>query len=208
MQEIASEIVQQCQAGQTAVFSTIVQHYERALLAYVVRLNCTPGGRTSEDVVQEIFLKAYTSLARFRPHKNSSFTAWLFTIARNHCMSLGRRKRLEGRYLESNTSPASPPPSHTAASPALQAQQQETLQRVQEAVASLTEPMRSTFLLRYYQELSFAEVAEVLGCNEQTARTRVTRAKAALRQVLLNPSDTPESPPARSDHHASAKPQL
>jgi len=55
---------------------------------------------------------------------------------------------------------------------------------VAEAVQLLPEPMRTAFVLRYYQDVGFAEIAQVLGCKEGTAKTRVTRAKQALARLL------------------------
>lgn len=112
MTEISPETIELCQRSDAAAFAQVVQRYERPLFAYVYRLGCTPSDRDAEDVVQEIFVKVYQNIHRYRRLGKGVFSTCLFAIAHNHCMSLGRRKQIETQTRRGETS-RSPVPSET-----------------------------------------------------------------------------------------------
>ena len=190
MQDIAQETIERCQDGNAAAFAEVVDRYERPLFAYVCRLRCTPVGLEPEDVVQEIFLKTYQAIHRFQWRANGSFSTWLFSIARNHCISLIRRRHVEGRRRDADQGDVADVADQRQLGPAEAASQTEAAAHAADAVASLPEPMRSAFVLRYYQDMAYAGIAEVLDCDEGTARTRVARAKKALARYLQGEGNT------------------
>lgn len=183
MQELSAEIVRRCMEGDAGAFAALVEHYERPLFAFVCRLGTVPAGREPEDVVQEIFLKVYEGIGRFRLVPGGSFATWLFTITRNHCISLSRRARVAGGRLSLDEAGAwlvddrEPNPADVTTD-------KETAGQVAQAVALLAEPSRSALVLRYYENMTYAQIAQVLGCEEGTARSRVARAKQALAELL------------------------
>ncbi len=184
MQEISQEIITDCQRGNTAAFARIIQFYERPLFAYIYRMQWSPAGREPEDIVQEVFMKAYENIHRFQHKDQASFSTWLFAITRNHCISILRKNRIrlvhadnESERIESMEDPGNTNPLHAATN-------KETTQRVLDNVARLPEPMRSALLLRYFEDMSYAQIAAITHCNETTARTRVARAKKILSQDL------------------------
>ncbi len=183
MQELSAEIIRRCMEGDAGAFAALVQRYERPLFGFVYRLGCTPAGREPDDIVQEILLKVYENIGRFQAIPGSSFTTWLFTIARNHCISLTRRARVPAGRLSLDAAGdwlvddrCQEPPEATAG--------RETAEQVAQAVALLAEPSRSALVLRYYENMTYAQIAQVLGCEEGTARSRVARAKQALAELL------------------------
>jgi RNA polymerase sigma-70 factor, ECF subfamily len=188
MLEIPLETIGRCQDGDAEAFAEVVSRYERPLFAYVYRLQCTPVGLGPEDVVQEVFLKAYQHIQDFQSRENSSFSTWLFTIARNHCVSLVRRRQVQGCRIQDSESALdctiSDPHGLHPPDPAERILRQEAVDRTAAAVGSLPEPLRSALVLRYYQDLDYASIAEILDCDEGTARTRVARAKKALLGLL------------------------
>jgi RNA polymerase sigma-70 factor (ECF subfamily) len=186
------ETIGRCQDGDAEAFAEVVARYERPLFAYVYRLQCTPVGLGPEDVVQEVFLKAYQHIKGFQSRENSSFSTWLFTIARNHCVSLVRRRQVQGSRVEDSEAALEgalgDPQGGNPLDPAERVLRQEAADHTAMAVGLLPEPLRSALVLRYYQDLDYASIAEILDCDEGTARTRVARAKKALLELLQHKS--------------------
>ncbi len=184
MTDVSKSTIQRCQQGSATAFAEVVARFERPLFGYVVRLGCTPPGRDPEDVVQEIFVKAYKSIQSYQGHAGTAFSTWLFAIARNHCVSLMRRKQLEQKWSQSQSGAALP-----VQNPVDDVVQGETIERVRQAVAQLPETMRTTFILRYYQDMPYSQIAQILECNEGTVRSRLARAKKAVQVHLRQLSE-------------------
>jgi RNA polymerase sigma-70 factor (ECF subfamily) len=198
MIEIATDTIKTCQQGNTAAFAQIVQVFERPLFAFVYRLHCTPPGRDVEDVVQEIFVKAYQNIHHYHISDNGSFATWLFALARNLCVSLIRRKTLETQTFRNNNprwSYAQPTP---APCPSQTLVDQEAIEQITQAVAELPETQQSAFILRHYHDMAYRDIAEILACNEGTVRSRLSRARQSIAQTL---QITQPSPAARRHNH-------
>jgi len=198
MIDIATETIKTCQQGNTAAFAEIVQVFERPLFAFVYRLHCTPPGRDVEDVVQEIFVKAYQNIHLFHISDNGSFATWLFALARNLCSSLMRRKKLETQtFHEHNPKLPYTQPAH-APCPSQSLADQEAIEQIIQAVAQLPETQQSTFILRHYHDMAYKDIAEILECNEGTVRSRLSRARQSIAQTL---QITHATPAARRHNH-------
>ncbi len=193
MIEIATDTIRTCQQGNTAAFAEIVQVFERPLFAFVYRLHCTPPGRDVEDVVQEIFVKAYQNIHHYHISDNGSFTTWLFALARNLCVSLMRRKRLETQTFQNRNPkwPYTQPTPEPCPSQALA--DQETIEQIAQAVSELPETQRSAFVLRHYHDMAYKDIAEILDCNEGTVRSRLSRARQSLVVALQVTHTSPAS---------------
>ncbi|MCH8216120.1 MAG: sigma-70 family RNA polymerase sigma factor [Planctomycetes bacterium] len=196
MTEISPETIELCQRGDAAAFTQVVQRYERPLFAYVYRLGCTPPDRDAEDVVQEVFVKVYQSIHRYRRLGKGVFSTWLFAIAHNHCMSLGRRKLIEVQTRRGETSRSPAPSEATLPSPAETLSNREEVAHIVWAAGELPESLRSAFILRYYQDLPCREIATILNCNEGTVRSRLFRARRTVLQSLTRE----DSRPGRNDY--------
>lgn len=186
MTDVSKSTIQRCQQGSAAAFAEIVARFERPLFGYIVRLGCTPPGRDPEDVVQEIFVKAYQHIQSYLGRDETAFSTWLFAIARNHCVSLMRRKQLEHKWTQSQSRVVRP-----MQNPVDEVARGETIEHVRQAVAQLPETMRTTFILRYYQDMAYSQIAQILECNEGTVRSRLARAKKAIQEHLHQLSEQP-----------------
>ena len=184
MQELPKEIVSRCQNGSATAFAEVVQRYERPLFAYVYRLNCTTVDQEPEDIVQQIFLKVYQNIHNFEQLPGACFSTWLFTIARNHCIDLIRKKKTDSHSKGAEDKGMIDLANHQLANPRKAASQSEIEECVSSAVAELSEPFRSALILRYYEDISYAQIAKILQCNEGTAKSRVARAKQMLTKLL------------------------
>ena len=167
--------------GDAAAFVSIVNEYSASLYAHaVMRLG---ESRAAEDAVQETFLRAYRAMPRF----NGEFhlRAWLHRILTNVCFDEGDRRRREGRTFERLSALADPtmPPADEMFDLDMEFARRE----VASALASLPAAYREALELRYVEQLSFREVADVTGVTEENARARVHRGRAALRRLINAP---------------------
>ena len=173
------------QQGDTTAFNRLVLQYQD--LAYSVAYRIVSDPDAAADATQEAFISAYRGLARFR---GGSFKAWLLRIVTNACYDeLRRRKRhpqdsLEALYIK-DPLPASPL-NPSLESPEEYVQRQELGQLLQAAIALLPDDQRTALVLSDVQGFSYAEIAEVMGVPRGTVKSRLHRARARLRDYLLD----------------------
>lgn len=202
MEEISGEAIRGCQNGHVEAFAEVVGVYERPLHSYVHRLlrGAAPCAAAtvedSEDAVQEIFLKAYGRIRTYDPKRGNRFSTWLFAIARNHCLSLLRRKRIEGERVDLEDDAAGSVADPGSPNPRDAASRREMAGKAAAAVSRLPEDMRSAFVLKHYEEMSYEDVAAVMGCNVGTVKSRVARARERLCEDLKDLLEPP--PPAEA----------
>ena len=168
------ELVSAACRGDTGAFTTLVERHRRDALR--VAYGIADG--EADDVAQEAFLKAYRHLPGFRA--GSSFRAWLLAIvaneARNRRRSFVRRSALVLRVRDE--------PVVASDDPAEAALRGARRQEVLDAVARLPDRDREVISLRYFAQLSEAEMAASLGCAPGTVKSRLSRALERLRAEL------------------------
>jgi RNA polymerase sigma-70 factor, ECF subfamily len=184
MEQPSDEIIRRAQSGDAEAFCDIVGLYERPLFGFVYRILWkTEHGGEVEDVVQDIFLKVYSHIGAFRTASGTAFSTWVFAIARNHCISL-LRKRIGPLSLAADLESAEFVADRRTANPHQVACRAETERRVAAAIAALPEDQRSALVLRSYEEMAYDEIAAVQGCSVGTAKSRVWRAREKLAAEL------------------------
>jgi RNA polymerase sigma-70 factor (ECF subfamily) len=166
------QVLQRAQQGDREAFTVLVERYWDGLYRWLYHL--THHRQTAEDLAQETFLKAFAGLASFRPGTN--FRAWLFRIGHNNWVNQRRTARVREPLPDEVPS--------RSADPADQAMQREALHELTRAVQRLPAEWRAALLLRVQEELSFRQIAEVLGLTEETARWRVFKARQKLLSLL------------------------
>jgi RNA polymerase sigma-70 factor (ECF subfamily) len=151
------------------------------LYSFALALSRNPS--MAEDLVQETYVRALSARHRAAPEEN--LRGWLFTILRNVWRNEVRRRRPEalddGRAL-AETLPAG------GDGPEESLERRETGGRLRQAIEGLPEPFREVVVLRFVQDFSYREVAEVLGCPAGTVMSRLARARALLRKELAPPN--------------------
>lgn len=133
----------------------------------------------AEDATGEVFVKTQRAIDTYDP--TMPFVAWALTIARNHCMDLLRRRKLEQR-LFSGDEPSERALTSPSPSPLGELLEREERDRVRQALATLGERARTALVLRYYEELSYEEIGRTLGLTRQGVATLIFRAKRELRE--------------------------
>ncbi len=180
-----ADLVDRARAGDQQAFSKLVTQYERKI--YRLALNITRNEEDAEDVLQDAFLKAYEHLDRFEGH--SKFYTWLVRIAVNEAlMKLRKRKGDRTVSLDEPMETGEETVMREIAvwedNPEQRYSREEMQTILDEAVASLKPDFRTVFTLRDIEELSTEETAEALGISVPAVKSRLLRARLALRERL------------------------
>ena len=181
MQPEDAGLVRQSQRGDLAAFNAIVERYQTQVFNLAARML---GNRASaEDVTQETFISAYRAIGRFR---GGSLRAWLLRIASNASRDFLRasRRRPEFSLDESLLNPGFQVP-QAGESPEQQVISGELGAEIQRAILSLPEDQRTVLVLVDVQGSSYEEAADVTGASLGTVKSRLSRARARVRDYLL-----------------------
>ena len=180
-----SSLVAQAKAGDQAAFAELVTHYERKI--YRLAKNITRNDEDAEDVLQDAFLKAYTHLDNFKG--DSKFYTWIVRIAVNEAlMRLRKRKTDRTVPLDEPVELGEETVAREIAvwedNPEQRYSKEEWRSILDAAVDDLKPDFRTVFVLRDIEELSTEETAETLGISVPAVKSRLLRARLALRETL------------------------
>lgn len=182
-------------AGRESALDELMERWESPLRSFAQRY--LQNATDSDDVVEETFVRIQQRRASFQAGTN--FSAWIFTIAANLCRHRLRWRRrhptepLETPGAEGDSAPRVVEIPDRGQDPAAAAEQAERIRALRSAVAALPHDQRTAFLLHAYENLSYREIANVLGCSERGVETRLYRARQVLR-VQLAPIFRPGGP--------------
>jgi RNA polymerase sigma-70 factor (ECF subfamily) len=160
---------------------------EHSTNVYNLALKITGDPVAAEDVLQETFLSAFKAVAHFEG--KSQLSTWLYRIAHNAALMRLRKRGVETVSLDEpvETDEGIPEPREFAdwsENPEAVLLSAEMRRAMDEAIASLSETLRSVFVLRDVNKLSTAQTADVLGLSEEAVKSRLLRARLALRERL------------------------
>jgi RNA polymerase sigma-70 factor (ECF subfamily) len=171
------EIVARVLAGDVRLFELLMRRHNQRL--YRTARAILRDTNEAEDVMQDAYVRAYEHLAEFEGR--ARFSTWLTRIAANEAMARARRrKRFDS--LEQQESFMSTP---SGPNPEQQASDMEMRSVLETAIENLPDDFRSVFVLRAVEGMSGAEVAESLGIQEETVKTRLHRARGRLQEMLV-----------------------
>lgn len=170
------DLVERHRYGDAQAFEEIYQRFGE--MVYNLALRLSGDADEAADLSQEVFLRVFRHLAKFRG--SSALKTWIYRVALNHCRSrLGRRRPLlplPDRVEDSLVDPRRGPEERTLADDA-------GLQ-VERALARLTPVFREAVVLRDLEDLSYDEIAVVLGVRIGTVRSRIARGREQLREIM------------------------
>ncbi len=175
-----AQLIQRVLAGDDTAFSVLVRKYQKPVHALAWRK--IGDFHIAEEITQDTFLKAYQKLAMLKEPQR--FLSWLYVIATNHCKAWLRKKRLRTESLENTESMALEKATYSGY--VISENEQTAIERQREVVkkllAQLQESERTIVTLRYFGEMSSAEIGEFLGISANTVRSRLRRAQERLKK--------------------------
>jgi len=172
--------------GDNSAFGELVDKYKQPVMNLAFRM--LRDRTEAEDLSQTVFLQLQNSAARYEAP--AKFSTWLFTITRNLCLNeIRRRSRhptdpLDGTYPEQEDQPARQFEDRKTASPPETLLHGELEQKIEEALAELPESQRSAILLCRRDDLSYDDIAKVLGCSISATKSLIHRGRETLKQKL------------------------
>ncbi|HEX8070779.1 MAG TPA: sigma-70 family RNA polymerase sigma factor [Pyrinomonadaceae bacterium] len=174
------DVVAACQRGDREAFRRLFElHKDRV---YTVALYFFGGDEAlAADVTQQVFLKLFTRIAQFR--SEAEFATWLHRLTVNACVDERRKQR---RLTQLDDADDALPFLPVSASHERRYARGEVAARVQAAVAELKPKLRVVVLLKYFEGLSYEEMARALGCSKGTVASRLNRGHKALAHRLAH----------------------
>jgi RNA polymerase sigma-70 factor (ECF subfamily) len=203
--------VQEARAGNQQAFSRLVSAYQRPV--YNLTFRMLGNTQEAEDAAQETFLRAYARLRQY--DEGHKFSTWLFSIANHHCIDRLRKRRtnhisIDDNPVLQNLEELSPQPEENL----LDQEQTVELQRL---IDRLEPEYRTPLVLRYWEDYSYEQIAEVMALTIPAVKSRLFRARKQIAdlyreaQVVVTPPSTGarRSPALRpAEREASSQPWL
>jgi RNA polymerase sigma-70 factor (ECF subfamily) len=171
------QILLRTQSGDREAFAILFEQYKN--LVYKTADLMLGESAEAEDALQEIFLQVYKSLSGFDPGK-AKFTTWLYRVTFNYCLNHRRKKRTLTLPLDEIS------PALKSEFPGAELAEEEILQH---AIGKLTDRQRAVVILRYFWDLPYAEIAQILDVPLGTVKSRLDLALKTLRKVVEEESD-------------------
>lgn len=180
--DVDADMVAQLQRGSEVAFRTLVERYQDRIYRTVLALLRSP--EEAEDVAQEVFVEVYQTIGRFRGE--AALSTWLYRLATSRALKNRRRARAKKRFayftslLGFDNDVLHEPPDHAHPLTLLEGQQQ--FQLLLAHIARLPDQQQVAFTLRHEQEMSYAEIAAVLGTTVAAVESLLFRARQTLRK--------------------------
>ncbi len=170
------ELVRKCLEGDRGAFGTLVERYQATV--YNVALRMVHDRADAEDVAQVAFVRAFQKLSTFDP--KFKFFSWLYRIVVNEALNhLKQRQRFEP--LEADTIGETPDEGETEEE---KEEGRDLERRIQECLMELKIEYRTVVVLKHFQDLSYAEIGQILDIPEKTVKSRLFTARSVLRMIL------------------------
>ncbi len=175
MSDLDAALIAACRRREDWAFRRLVERHGQPVYALCVAL----AGSDGEDLAQETFLRVFRAVGEFDPRGPASLKSWILTIARHLCQD-------RARHVKRGVEVAVPPPEarDPAAGPDERLAAARLGERLRSALARLPEEQRAVIALREWEGLEYEEIAAIEGVPVGTVRSRLARARAALRETL------------------------
>ena len=177
--DISGEIIASCRQGDREAFRSLYSIYKDRV--YSIALYFFHGDHAvASDVTQQVFLKLITNIGQFRG--DAAFSTWLYRLVVNVCLDVTRRRTSDALILAGS-------PRETPGGPSSQEEAYARAQlahSVRAAIATLPQKYRMAVLLRYFEDLSYEQIAEALDCSMGTVASRLSRGHKMLAERLKN----------------------
>lgn len=190
------QLIASARQGDAQALESLIARHQDRVYRYAIKLCRNPDD--AQEVLQETMLSLAKGLASFR--EEASLTTWLYTVARSHCIKLHRRSKFAPPELDSLEADDGPTPSADARTdPETATAAREVDEALQLAIDTLDDTSREVLVLRDVEGLTAPEVAEVMGTSPAAVKSRLHRARLAVRESMVpllqpRPSPAPTQP--------------
>lgn len=174
-----TEIIKRVLAGEQAMFAHLVKQYQSYVFTLVLRF--TDNREDAEEISQDVFVKAYRSLADFRG--DAKFSTWLYTIVRTSCITFLRKKRLDTTSLDNERTSLQVESRESGFT--ANAVEQKSRHAIVNAAIRMLSPDDSQILTLFYKgEQSLEEIGKVMGLEPNTVKVKLHRARNRLKEKM------------------------
>ncbi|HUS65888.1 MAG TPA: sigma-70 family RNA polymerase sigma factor [Kofleriaceae bacterium] len=174
-------LVAACQRGERPAMHELYQRYRRRVFALIARIT---GAQEAEELTQDVFLRAFRGIARFRG--DAQLSTWMYRLAVNaalshatRAMTRARKNVPESELLQVPAPASTGPEGPHGCDPRLR-------ERLQAAMAALPAGYRAVLVLHDIEGLQHDEIADILGCRVGTSKSQLHKARAKMRDILGN----------------------
>lgn len=174
-----NEIINRVLQGEQALYAQLVKRYQS--FVFTIALRYTPNREDAEEIAQDVFVKAYRSLADFRGE--SKFSTWLYTIVTTTCITFLRKKKLPIHSLD-NEHIFEVADNQNSVFRANQVEQKSKVQVINEAIKLLSVDDARIITLFYQAEQSLEEIGRIIGVDPNTAKVKLHRARQRLKEKM------------------------
>ena len=196
------QLIRRAQQGDNGAFEALLLLHQKKVYNLCLRMSANPDDAL--DLSQEAFLRAWRSLGQYQ--FEASFSTWLFRLTSNICIDFLRRKKrrqetsLTESYDDSNEGAELSVPD-AQPGPEQQAMTNETKIELARAMEQLSPEHREILQLRVVEDLQYEQIADILGVRVGTVKSRLARARLALRKILKagNYFDSASSEPVEGE---------
>jgi RNA polymerase sigma-70 factor, ECF subfamily len=174
-----NEIIEKVLRGDQSLYAHLVKRYQN--FVFTIALRYTPNREDAEEIAQDVFVKAYRSLADFRGE--SKFSTWLYTIVTTTCITFLRKKKVTIHSLD-NEHIFEAADNQNSAFKANQVEQKSKAQAINEAIKLLSVDDARIITLFYQAEQSLEEIGRIIGIDPNTAKVKLHRARVRLKEKM------------------------
>lgn len=179
------KLIKKIKQGDTDAFSQLVLLYEKKAINFTYRILNDLGD--AQDATQEAFLRVFDKIDSFQG--NSSFSTWFYTILNNICLDILRKRSRQADTIsigqtDSNDEEYELQIEDLSPGPYEQLQKKNAMEALEKALSLLSDEHRTVIIMRDLNGLEYEEIAKILNVNLGTVKSRLSRARLALRKVL------------------------
>lgn len=188
MPEAEIQTIRRAQAGEQEAFRELLETYRKPVFATLYRFLGNRFAEELEDLAQDVFVKVFQAIGRFDFDRQTKFSTWLYTCIRNYAVDTLKKRRIEAyslsgkRRSDEEEKPFEIP--GRGKTPQQTLGESELSRAIERSIGELPGDQREVFLFREYEGLDYGEIAEILRVSEGTVKSRLYRARDALRAKL------------------------
>ncbi len=176
-------VLKRCRVGDPEAWNMIIDAYSKQV--FNIALNFIADRDMAADITQEIFIKLYHNLDKYRDEK--SFSSWLFAVSRNHCIDFWRKNKKYRQALELDETISS-----DTMTPEEEAIRESQIQQLRKKILLLEPELRVFLIMRDILNFSYQEISEKFMVPQGTVKSRINRARVKLTELVTQGDDPDE----------------